>query len=477
MRKLPFQPTVGPLLLIVVGFGCQAVSPGQPQIASEYDEGGQTVAAHQPVAHQEVAHADPSTSQPASIQLAGLEMAVATQSAPFRLTLEEAKSMALANNKMVQLTALQIQEKRHAFEAAQADFLPKVVGVFSYFHLDDDLGTVLTAPERPLLGIPATARTASVVGQDNTVGSINIVQPITQLLKIREVVNIADADVQISEAQSEKARREIGKAIEQLYVGLLASKRGLQGAEQAAGAAAKMAQGDSSAESRAEALQAQQGVLNVRSQVADLSEQLNSLLDLPLDTELVLSEPSPAVAPVASADEAVAFALASNPDVAEAAQNLCKAEAALRLAKTAYVPDVTLIGSYVNQNDAVTVIQENFGAVGVTASMTLFEWGKKRKVLNEREMTLALAQKNLAQTEDKIRLAVLKAYRDFHKTGQELGLAQEMVELRSQSLAHATAPAAVKTAAQAQMQAQGAYLQAEVAHRTAYTELMALIPQ
>src|SRR5947209_13828618 len=162
------------------------------------------------------------------------------------ITLDEAKQRALANNKLLNLAALNAQSKAFAVKAVQADYFPKVIGTAVYLHFNDDLGTVLTTQgrtvsgprERPLVTFPANSVDLPVMNQDTSFANVGVVQPITDLLKVRQGVKIAQADQQIAEAQQEEGIRKVASGVEQLYWGLLAARRiqagaveGLQGAE------------------------------------------------------------------------------------------------------------------------------------------------------------------------------------------------------------------------------------------------------
>src|SRR5690242_10247170 len=74
-----------------------------------------------------------------------------------RLTLEEARALALANNKSLELARLNVAEKGHAASAASRDYFPKVLGNVTWFHFDSSLGNVVvTAPGRLGLLAPGT---------------------------------------------------------------------------------------------------------------------------------------------------------------------------------------------------------------------------------------------------------------------------------------------------------------------------------
>src|SRR5689334_562501 len=69
-----------------------------------------------------------------------------------RLTLDEARSLALSNNKNINLGRVNLQEKQIAISAATTDYLPKLLGSGTYLHFNNDLGTVVATKERQLGG-------------------------------------------------------------------------------------------------------------------------------------------------------------------------------------------------------------------------------------------------------------------------------------------------------------------------------------
>src|SRR5436305_110331 len=96
-----------------------------------------------------------------ALGLAGLATSrLAAQPAPppaaapgsMRLTLDEIKARVLANNKLLQLAAANVQSKGYAMRAMQANYFPQIIGNVVYFHFNDDLGTVLTTQGRTVSG-------------------------------------------------------------------------------------------------------------------------------------------------------------------------------------------------------------------------------------------------------------------------------------------------------------------------------------
>jgi outer membrane protein len=406
------------------------------------------------------------------------------------ITLEEAKARALGNNKLLNLAALNAQSKAFAVKAARADYFPKVVGTEVYLHFNDDLGTVLSTQGRTVMGVrgrplatfPATSVDLPVLNQNTNVANIGAVQPLTDLLKVRQGVKIAQADQQIAQAQEEEGIRKVASGVEQLYWGLLAVRRiqagaaeGLQGAE--------MIAKTGSLEARTALVEARQAVQEVAKQAADLQAQLLGLLDLPACTTLELVEPPLPLLPYNCADDMVGLALASSPDIREAEATICKAKAALAAGKLDYVPSIGLVGGYVNQTGA-SYIQQDIGYVGVVGSYTFVDWGKRRNVIRERQNLVGMATLKLEQTRDDVRLKVEKAFRDWVASQETLKIDEEMVGLRKEAEKKATTPEAMTnptaldallTASKKRAEAEVEAVKADLAYRQAYVELMGLV--
>jgi outer membrane protein TolC len=398
-----------------------------------------------------------------------------------RLTLEEIKQRVLADNKLLQLAGLNVQSKGYATRAMQANYFPQIIGQSVYFHFNDELGTVLSTPGRTVTGplgkplgmIPGLAVNVPVINQDSAFNNLAIVQPITDLLKVRQGVKLARADEQIAQAQLEQGTRELMSGVEQLFWGLIVAERIRAGAEAAVAGAESLAK-TGNLEARTALVEGKQGLQEVSKQVADLQEQLAILLNMPTCTQFELVEPPLPIAPVKCADEAVSLALACSPEIREAEATIAKANAAVAAGKLEYVPSIAVIGGYSNQTLA-DYVQPNIGYVGVMGSYTFVDWGKRRNTIREREQLVGMATLKLQQTRDDIRQKTLKAYRDYEQGQQAVKLAGELVQVRKElDQAANTLTAKFKTGKDS-MTAQVDYMKADLAERIAFVKLMSLI--
>jgi outer membrane protein TolC len=407
----------------------------------------------------------PSEQLPSSVS----SQASAAPADGYHLSLDEAKSRVLQYNVAMTLTSLQVTQKCHALAAARKDYLPKLLTAFSYFHFDQDLGTVVKTP-----GIfnPATAISVPVVNQDAPMFIATAIQPITPLFKVREAVNIAEADVGAAQAQRDDARRELIKGVDQLYFGLMATQKIHAGLEQAVAGAKQMASAAASPEAQIDVIQAQQSLLEAETQLVSLSEQLVGLVGLPSGTKLQLDEPPRSAIPFATPADAIDTAVATSPKLQQARAELEKAESAMRVAQDDFMPTVLAYALYSDQQ-MTPVIQADYTGIGVTATYTL-EWGKKNDTLHQWQATVCLARENLKKETDDVRLDAAKAYIEANRAEQALGLAEQLAKLSGEVHPPANDPMALKAAAKAGLEAQVAAIKAEMDYRTAVAELCVL---
>ena len=173
----------------------------------------------------------------------------------------------------------------------------------------------------------------------------------------------------------------------------------------------------------------------------------------------------------------------NSPDIREAEQTVGRARAALAAGKLDFVPSIGLIGGYVDQTGA-SYIRQNIGYVGVAGSYTFVDWGKRRNVIRERDNLAAMASLKLEQDQSDVRLAAEKAYRDVADGQEALKAVGEMAELRKEAEKKATTPdvtkneaalAALLEASKKRMEAEVDAVKADLAYRTVYVKLMALL--
>src|SRR5262249_26739875 len=113
------------------------------------------------------------------------------------ITLDEAVDLALAHNHLVRLAQLSVDEKEHAKDAAKSGFLPHIRSDTNLVHLSDtQLIEIPTGGLGVVGGAPVPPQTLILnQGGLNAIGNgTGIVQPLTQLFKVRAATDVARAE-------------------------------------------------------------------------------------------------------------------------------------------------------------------------------------------------------------------------------------------------------------------------------------------
>jgi len=364
-----------------------------------------------------------------------------------RITLEEAVDLALAGNHAVRLARLSVEEKERAKDAARSGYFPQIRNDTNLIHLTDTQLIEIPAGGLGVVGanpVPPQALILNQGGVSTVTNGTGVVQPLTQLLRVRASNDVAQAE---SAATREKARgveNETTLVVHQIYYRILIGdlrRRAVLARIQALddvqreriqqvryGSALEV----DLIESRAHALQARQELLTTELQLSDLHMKLNDIIGVPLTTVLVLD---PDVLPPSDRcdrDTCVKAALESHPEIAEARAQLEKAESAVRLAKYEFVPDVEAFARYSFQRN-VPFLADRFGTIGIRASVDLFDGGRKRAVVRGRETQVAQAKENLARVSDQVELRVHTAYNRMQRTREMIAVSQQLLALRGES--------------------------------------------
>jgi outer membrane protein TolC len=364
------------------------------------------------------------------------------------ITLHEAVQLALQHNHNVRIAEYKVEEKQHAKEVAKSAYFPTIRNDSNFIHLTDTqliqisaagLGTVAGSPVPPVNSI------INQGGRDLTTSGTQLTQPLTTLLKIRPVNDMAKAELKASRQKAQQTENDVALRVHQLYYKVLIAQVHRAATEARIKASQDLQSErvqqvkygsileENLIESRAQLLQAKQELLTTDLQLSDLKLQLNDAMGLPLTTALDLDPNAAEAQPACARETCVAEALASHPEIIEARNEVEKANAAVRLAKTdIYVPDMDAFARYSYQNN-VPFLARNFGSFGVHFGYDLFDSGRKRALRREREAQLSQAKENLARLTDEVDLAVQTAYNKLERTEQMRKVSEELLALRTES--------------------------------------------
>ena len=412
---------------------------------------------------------------------------------PRRLTLAEAVQLAVQQNRGLKISRLKVKENEYKKDAARSDYFPTITNQSNALHITEL--QALTVPQGAFgtvsgVAIPAVNTNLPQGKQTLYSSGTMIAQPLTQLLRIRQENRAAAADIRNARDELKNGENEVALAVHTLYYGILVAQMQKRAAEQETSSASETLRenendlnGGSALEvaviqSRAELLQAQQSALTAALQIEDYTSELNDLLGLPLDTQLELVPEEISNLSVLSKAEYVRAAWDENPEIRSAQATIEKARAGVAAAKTAYIPDVTAYARHSYQ-DGVPFLVRNFGTVGINLNYTVFDFGKRRATVRERQTQLEESEQSLEHLKEQVAVAVERSYNKLERTRSMVNVAAQAAKLREESERLANNQqqqglvliSDVRHATAANYKAKADLLQANLAYLLAWAEL------
>jgi outer membrane protein TolC len=227
-------------------------------------------------------------------------------------------------------------------------------------------------------------------------------------------------------------------------------------------------------------LEAKKALLAASDKVTELNNSLISLTGLPEEARLELIPPPPVVIEADSSSQKPQQpqkpqlpqkprpVIALNPEIVEAEETVVKAKAARRLAKLDYVPDAVITGGYMFQT-GIPLLPDDFSWIGVIATWTIFDFGKRERTIKERGAQVSMAKANLEMVRAKVAAGAQKTVMDLDRTRRVLELTRQVASLHRAATPRDQDPGPEARAALAKAEAE--MFQAELDYRTAYAQM------
>jgi outer membrane protein TolC len=83
--------------------------------------------------------------------------------------------------------------------------------------------------------------------------------------------------------------------------------------------------------------------------------------------------------------------------------------------------------------DGVPFLVRNFGTFGLNLNWEVFDFGKRRAVVREREAQLAQAEENLQRLKEEVAVGIERRYNKVQQTSSLVQVASQVVSLRQES--------------------------------------------
>jgi outer membrane protein len=419
----------------------------------------------------------PTSSLSANSNYGGLSLTWNADVAPAevrRITLDEAQQLAGgASNPLVRLAALQVRVAKEHRLGVQSLYFPNIGGQLENLHFNKNTGPVLTLNR---LGVSVPV---NIIAKNQTAFNFSAVQPVTPLFAVHQLVKIARSDETIARAKAGIPAAETASKVEKNYFDLLIAERELVGAQAESKkiqvkwlSASNSGAPRVSREQETDMIGAEKEVMLATSKVKELTASLNDMLGLPGETKLELVPPEPLTEDT-SMGEAVDKAVAANAEVVEAEQTAVKARAGSALSKMQYFPSVAIVGGYTNQNALKIILPRDFSYIGVIATYTVFDFGKRERGVKESNAQAEMAEMAVPLTKAKVAADVKSSYFELERSRKLSQLARRMVSASQVVEASYQSDNSEVESAQAKMEAD--MFRAELEYRQAYSRLKSLM--
>lgn len=378
----------------------------------------------------------------AVLAAAGSASAQPAPPAPRRLSLVEATTLALQQNQQLRVAAFEVAVARAQLAQARAAKSPQLSAQGSYTRMQEGVAIVIPDSGGDVIIIPP--------GSPNLYDVRLILQyPLYTGGSLEAQIALAEANVKGAEATLERVRQSIVFGVRQAYFQVLLASSGLEVAERSVAQAAenlrvaraRVAAGASPKFDEVQAdvalATARQSQVRARNGIAQATQVLNGLLNLPLNTPLALTDAF-AVRPVRdSVETLVARAVRVRPEFAELAARAAAAQAGIRLAESGGRPNLALQagGSYSNTSGLLAgQAGTTSWSVTLAATMSLYDGGITRERIREAQLRLEQLRALEAQQRQSVELEVRQAHLNLQSAAEELSGADALIAQAQEAL-------------------------------------------
>jgi len=349
----------------------------------------------------------------------------ATSSAD-QLSLEAAVSLAMANNRQLKQAVVAIEKAEDEVAATRTERLPQ----FNLTLLESELLTPLNfqfpAGEFgtfPGIGpIPAHTTDISTPLRPTTYIFQTVAQPLSQLHRIGLGIQSGQVNVELAREALRQQRQTVSDQVKQDYYSILQTQSALESANQVVKFYTEFDQ--LTDRYLAQEVVLKSDALNVKTQLAKSKyeviklqdglqsqrEALNEVLGRDLTTEFTVQAIPELATYELNLAEARRRALDQRPEIRETGLKIKQAQLDVRAQRALYIPDVSLTFHYLSPFN-VNFVPKNITAAGLMVNWDMWDWGRKKRELAEKALTVKQADLSQREAEQQILVEVGARFR------------------------------------------------------------------
>jgi len=351
------------------------------------------------------------------------------------LTLEQAIALALRDNHAMKIAQLEVDKADESISAAKTFRLPSL---HAYTLVSKNLANNELDVPNPGNLFPGVGPffILNDSGQTRAIFAGSVIEPLTQQYRIGLNIKLQRVSRELAHAKLRQQQNETIDKVKKVYYSILQTRSALSSVEEALKSYRELDKvtGDYVVQQvslRADLLTVQTRLAKVEYEQLELSnqlstkkEQLNSLLGRAVDTSFEVAGVPEFTSFETDLATARKTALERRPELQQARLAIDQATLDRRIKKSEYIPDVSAGFVYFTPRNYPSVIPKNFANVGVAVSWEIFDWGRKKHQLAEKEKAVEQAKNGLKETEDQVLIDVGDKLRKLQQSGQALRVAK-----------------------------------------------------
>ena len=364
------------------------------------------------------------------------------------LTVDQAVEIALANNRGLKIARLDIDKSKWQVAEIKTNRLPALKSyIFAAGNLNSPNFEFKEGTFGTVGNVPIPPKNTPIPFSTGIGGSqlFQIAQPITQLYKINLGIHEQQLAFDYTNQEYRAKRQSLVSDVKQAYYGVLQGESALEAAKTSVTqyeetdrvalqyVAQEAILKSDSLDVKAKLAQAKYQVIHLNNDLQTRKEHLNDLLGRDLVTDFRTQAVPPQSFEEIDLKAAQQTALAQRPEVTEANINVKKAAYDRKLAHAQYIPDLSASFHYLSLFTA-QILPPNVVSAGVEMNWEPFDWGRRRDVIKQKEISLTQSQVQLEQVRSQILLDVNNRFRSLQESRAALEAVQAARDASTEKL-------------------------------------------
>ena len=352
------------------------------------------------------------------------------------LSLDEAISIALQNNRSLKNARLNVEKSGDEIKSIRTSRFPST---HLYALVSQDMvkhETNLTSPFTGVFPGIGPFFSLSTPRRPTAVFAAQVLQPISQQYRIGLTINAVKLARDEEQQQLRSEEQSLVNNVKKTYYGILQSESALENVRNEVKSYRELDRvtgefvlqqvvlKSDHLQVQARLARAEYEALDLTNRMSTQKEQLNKLLGRDVLTDFSVSPLAEATVFEYDISASRRFAFEHRPELSEARLKIEQAKLDKRLKKSEYIPDVSVGFTSLSLRNFDEVVPKNIASVGVVMSWQPFDWGRKKRQLAEKSKTIEQAENVLQETEDQILIEVGDKFRRFQQTQQALRVAR-----------------------------------------------------